>query len=121
MGEFDAVKPLEAGDIASLGPFKRGGFMPSLLGFMLYSNGHSLRGTSRSCPNGLIYQDGETLFGIGIFRKTLETKIWHVMISGPWGANGFAKVDRFIRRLRAIVASGEVYVRHLGEEDYRLF
>jgi hypothetical protein len=119
--EFDAVKPLEPEDLARLQPFKDGGFMPSLLGFMLYANGHSLRGTSRLCPNGLIYDDGETLFGIGIFRKTLESRNWHVMISGPWGVDGFTKVDRFIRRLRTLVESEEIYVRHLGEEAYQTF
>ncbi len=121
IGEFDAVKPLEPSDLSRLQPFKSGGFMPSLLGLMLYANGHSLRGTSRLCPNGLIYADGETLFGIGIFRKTLESKTWHITISGPWGANGFLKVDRFLRRFRSLVASGEVYVRHLRDEEYRTF
>ena len=121
ISEFDAIKPLEPGDMARLQPFKSGGFMPSVLGFMLYANGYSLRGTSPSCRNGLIYADGETLFGIGIFRKTIESPIWHVMVSGPWGADGFAKVDTVIRRLRALGVGGEMYVRHLPETEYRTF
>jgi hypothetical protein len=118
---FDAVKPLDPCDLPLFAPFKRGGFMPSLLGFMLYANGYSLRGTSRANPNGLIYADGETLFAIGIFRKTLESREWHVTISGPWGANGFAKVHQFVERLRSIVSVGDVYVRHLPEDVYRVF
>ncbi|MGH8499251.1 MAG: hypothetical protein ACRERV_10660 [Methylococcales bacterium] len=103
VSEFDAVKPLEASDLSILTPFKGGGFMPSLLGFMLYANGYSLRGTSRYCRNGLIYADGETLFAVGIFRKTMESETWHIMISGPWGKKGFEKVDRFIRKVRSLV------------------
>jgi len=108
-----ALKPLEATDGHRFAPYKAGGFMPSVLGFMLYCNGYSLRGTSRHCPNGLLFEDGETLFGVGIFRKTLETPVWHVMVSGPWGANGFAKVDAFIRQVRALGVTSEVFVRHL--------
>jgi hypothetical protein len=121
IGAFDAVRPLTSGDLPKLLPFKGGAFMPSLLGFMLYGNGYSLRGTSETCRNGLIYEDGETLFGIGIFRKTLDTPVWHVMVNGPWGANGFAKVDTFIRALRSLNVPHDVFVRHLSGTDYRTF
>ena len=121
LAEVDAISPLEPADVARIAPFKRGGFMPSLLGFMLYANGHSLRGTSRICPNGLVYCDGDTLFGVGIFRKTLESPTWHVMISGPWGVNGFAKVDAFITRLRRLGVGADVFVRHLDEPEFGAF
>ena len=119
--ESPEVKALKAGDRHRFTPYKRGGFMPSVLGFMLYCNGYSLRGTSRNCPNGLFFEDGETLFGIGIFRKTLESPIWHLMVSGPWGANGFAKVDAFIRKLRALGIQHEIFVRHLTGEQQQAF
>jgi hypothetical protein len=119
--EVGSVAPLDAQHLAALQPFKTGGFMPSLLGFMLYCNGYSLRGTSRAHRNGLIYADGETLFGIGIFRKTLDSPAWHVMISGPWGRDGFAKVDRFIRRLRELGVEHEVFIRHLADAEYQTF
>jgi hypothetical protein len=119
--EFTAIKPLDASDVHRFAPYKRGGFMPSVLGFMLYCNGYSLRGTSEQCRNGLFYEDGETLFGVGIFRKTIETPIWHVMVSGPWGANGFVKVDAFIRRLRALGVTSDVFVRHLTGEQRQEF
>jgi hypothetical protein len=119
--EFEAITPLEPGHLAGLQPFKAGGFMPSLLGFMLYCNGYSLRGTSRACRNGLIYADSEAVFGIGIFRKTLDSPAWHVLISGPWGANGVAKVDAFIRRLRELGVGHDVFVRHLSEADALAF
>lgn len=119
--EFDAIKPLEPSDLPKLAPFKNGGFMPSMLGFMLYANGYSLRGTSTYCPNGLIYADGETLFAIGIFRKTLESDTWHIMVNGPWGKNGFEKVDRFIRKLKTLVEPSEIFVRHLPEDLYATF
>ena len=119
--EFPAIKPLEPTDGARFARYKDGGFMPSVLGFMLYCNGYSLRGTSRQCRNGLLYEDGETLFGIGIFRKTIETPIWHVMVSGPWGRDGFAKVDTFIRRLRELGITSEIYVRHLSTELHQQF
>ncbi len=121
ISEFPALKPLEPTDGPRFAPYKRGGFMPSVLGFMLYCNGYSLRGTSRQCRNGLLYEDGETLFGVGIFRKTLESPVWHVMVSGPWGANGFAKVDGFIRRVRALGITAEIFVRHLTEEQHETF
>lgn len=121
LGAIPALKPLEATDVHRFTPYKTGGFMPSVLGFMLYCNGYSLRGTSRKCRNGLLYEDGETLFGVGIFRKTLETPVWHVMVSGPWGANGFAKVDNFIRTVRALGITSEVFVRHLNGEQQREF
>jgi hypothetical protein len=121
VAEFDEVKPLEPADLPKLQPFKCGGFMPSMLGFMLYANGYSLRGTSAYCPNGLLYFDGETVFAIGIFRKTLESKTWHIMINGPWGANGFEKVDRFIRKVRTLTEGSEIFVRHLPETEYETF
>src|SRR5262245_66030241 len=71
--------------------------------------------------NGLLYANGETLFGIGVFRKTLESPTWHVMVSGPWGANGFAKVDAFISRLRRLGVGADVFVRHLDEAEYAVF
>lgn len=121
ISEIPALKPLEATDVNRFTPYKRGGFMPSVLGFMLYCNGYSLRGTSHQCRNGLFYEDGETLFGVGIFRKTLETPIWHVMVSGPWGANGFAKVDAFIRKVRALGITSDVFVRHLTGDQQQQF
>jgi hypothetical protein len=119
--EFDAVKPFEPADLPKILPYKNGGFMPSMLGFMLYANGYSLRGTSKYCPNGLIYDDGETLFAIGIFRKTLESPIWHIMVNGPWGKDGFRKVDEFIRKLKTLVEPSEIFVRHLTKDLYDTF
>jgi hypothetical protein len=121
IGEFPAIKPLEPSDLPRFVPYKVGGFMPSVLGFMLYCNGYSLRGTSHLCRNGLLYDDGETLFGVGVFRKTMETPIWHVMVNGPWGQDGFAKVHRFVARLRELGIGSEVFVRHLGALDYLTF
>jgi hypothetical protein len=117
---FEAVRPLEPRDLPRLLPFKGGAFMPSLLGFMLYGNGYSLRGTSRN-RHGLIYEDGATLFGIGIFRKTLDSPVWHVMINGPWGTDGFGTVDRFIRALRSLNVQHDIFVRHLSAGDYGTF
>jgi hypothetical protein len=55
LAEFAAVKPLEASDLTTINRFKDGGFATTLLGLMLYSNGHNLRGTSTRHPNGLLY------------------------------------------------------------------
>jgi hypothetical protein len=117
------VKPLEPSDLETINRFKDGGFAISLLGFMLYSNGYNLRGTSTHHPNGLLYYDGETLFGLGIFRKTLESMIWHVMISAPRGHGYFAKVDQFVNQLQTLTDSryGEIYVRHLSDAQYQVF
>jgi len=125
--EFRGVAAIDGSHLATLRPFKTGDFMPSLLGLMLYCNGHSLRGTSRTNPNGLIYADDTTLFGIGVFRKTIASPDWHVMISGPWsrGHGGrdtsIATVDRFIHRLRTLGVRHETYVRHLDQESYDRF
>jgi hypothetical protein len=119
--EFAEIKPFEPTDLPKLAPYKNGGFMPSMLGFMLYANGYSLRGTSEYCRNGLLYDDGETMFAIGIFRKTLESPIWHIMVNGPWGRDGFRKVDSFIRKLKTLVEPSEIFVRHLPKALYDEF
>ena len=71
LAEFNAMKPLEPSDLEAINRFKNGAFGVSLLGFMLYSNGYNLRGISTHYPDGLLYNDGENLFAVGIFRKTL--------------------------------------------------
>jgi hypothetical protein len=49
---------------------KNGHFARSMLGIMLYTNGYNLRGTSSNYQNGLLFDDGENFFGIGIFKRT---------------------------------------------------
>src|SRR5690606_9042401 len=85
----------------------------------LYSNGHNLRGRSSLCPGGMLYHDGEALFSVGAFRKTLESPVWHLRVSAPRGTDAVARADAFLTSARSTLgdACGESYVRHLTAEQ----
>ncbi|MBI4281735.1 hypothetical protein HY625_02810 [Candidatus Uhrbacteria bacterium] len=94
--------------------FKDGSFAMSQMGMMLYTNGYNLRGRSTHFPNGMIYCDGETIFGVGYFAKEGE-EVGHLMIVAPRGKNVVAVVQSFIARVRAKgLTTASVYVRHLS-------
>ncbi|MFF5983182.1 hypothetical protein ACFY78_30490 [Streptomyces olindensis] len=101
--------------------FKDGSFAMGHLGLMLYTNGYNLRGTSTRHPNGLVYHDGENLFGVGYFSKE-DSPAKHLHIVAPKGPGKVAAVTSFITAVReAGLARTSVYVRHLAPEDHAAF
>jgi hypothetical protein len=126
--EVPHVRPLTAAASKEIRPHKNGSFARSVLGFMLYCNGHNKRGRSPQFPDGLFYSDDETVFGIGFFRKALESDLWHPMIVAPSGSDVIRKVENVLRTIaQATTASGQKirigsgYVRHLSREQYEAF
>ncbi len=122
------IHPLDNNAVSVINQFKNGNFARSLLGYMLYTNGYNLRGTSHHYPNGLYYSDGEHLFGIGIFKKTMDATNSHIMIVCPTGDNIIHAVDDFLNLVYQLFEKqgktsllGDSFVRHLDEIDYRSF
>lgn len=109
----DTIIPVEQAS-QIIARFKDGSFAMSQMGMMLYTNGYNIRGRSTLFPNGLVYFDGATIFGVGFFAKEGE-KTGHLMIIAPRGGDVVAVVRNFIARVRAAgLTSSSVYVRHLS-------
>ncbi|MFE5241274.1 MULTISPECIES: hypothetical protein [unclassified Streptomyces] len=97
--------------------FKDGSFAMGHQGLMLYANGYNLRGSSTRHPNGLVYHDGNTIFGVGHFSKEGHIAK-HLHIVAPKGEGRIEAVKDFISAVRdAGLARTSVYVRHLTAED----
>lgn len=119
------VLPLCTNQIPVINRFKNRDFARSLLGFMLYGNGYNLRGKSTYYPDGLFYHDGENIFGIGIFKKTLSSSKYHIMAIAPSGNHVLHVIDSFFLKIHQCLHSldkghllGESYTRHLSAEQY---
>ncbi len=122
------VIPIDKSAMPLINQFKNGDFARSLLGFMLYSNGYNLRGGSTLYPDGLFYYDGKNIFGIGLFKKTLDSTGYHLMVVAPEGDAHVAVVDSFLNSVYQHLKSlnkGELlkesFVRHLNESQHRAF
>lgn len=115
------IRPLSFDDIEIINKFKDGSFGFSFLGIMLYANGQNQRGESSKYPKGLIYYDGENIFGIGFFKKTSLEKDGHLHIIAPRGSGWFNAVNDFIKKIRQIseIPKTSIYIRHLSEEYYK--
>jgi len=111
----------EAFDV--INAYKSKNFAFSQVGLMLYTNGYNLRGISNRHPNGLIYFDGENVFGIGIFKKeSSEDCFPHLMIIAPQGPSFLEAVMKFISKVRQCkIFSNEIYIRHLSSDQKKLF
>lgn len=116
----EKIIPVEkAGEI--IAKYKDGSFAMSQVGMMLYTNGTNLRGISHKHPNGMIYYDGENIFGVGYFAKEGETNC-HPHIVAPKGPDAVKKVDDIIAQIRQAGLSQEsVYVRHLADDEKAQF
>lgn len=120
---FPQVTPLVPSHWEVIDRFKDGSFGMSLASFYLYSNGQNLRGRSHVCPAGLLYHDGEVLFSVGIFRRTLASDRWHLMVSAPRGAGAEERVHEFLARAAPLTngLGAENYIRHLTAEQRDTF
>lgn len=114
------VRPIDESAEGTITAAKDGTFGLSYLGFLLYCHGRNERGLSRKRPNGLLYSDGETTFGIGIFRRETETHGGHLLISAPRGPDANKTVDAFLHQVRAAAPEfkSNAYVRFLKTEAY---
>lgn len=120
--EFGIVRPFTLEDSQIVEKYKDGTFGMSTLSFLLYSNGHNLRGKSSGYPHGLIYENGETLFSIGYFRKELDSveEDGYLFIVAPRGEKATEKVKDFSEKIlknKSIPCKG-IYVRFLKLEQY---
>lgn len=68
------IKPLEIEDFETINKHKDNTFGFSFAGLMLYCNGMNEKAISHYAPMGLLYNDGENIMGIGIFKKVLLKK-----------------------------------------------
>ncbi|QES46718.1 hypothetical protein DEJ50_01450 [Streptomyces venezuelae] len=116
----DKLRPVEE-SFETISRFKDGSFAMGHLGLMLYTNGYNVRGTSTHHPNGLVFHDGENLFGVGYFSKE-DGPAKHLHIVAPKGPDRIAAVTSFVAAVReAGLARTTVYVRHLSPSDHALF
>ncbi|OAR25703.1 hypothetical protein A8W25_09110 [Streptomyces sp. ERV7] len=116
----DKLRPVEE-SFEAIQHFKDGSFAVGQLGLMLYTNGYNLRGTSTRHPNGMVFHDGQNLFGVGYFSKEQDERK-HLHIVAPKGKDRVAAVRSFISATReAGLAHTSVYVRHLSPDDHALF
>ena len=122
MLELPAVRPLAEHDARHIGDFKDGTFGLSYLGFLLYCNGKNPRGLSARFPKGLLYFDGENIFGIGVFRREGEAEGGHLMAVAPRGLDPIGALERF--SASALAAAPQLqgkllYARFLKHGQYR--
>ncbi len=124
LGNVRHVRPLKEGDARFIEDLKDGTFGLSYLGFLLYCNGRNARGFSTKHPKGLIYFDGQNLFGVGVFRREAEKEKGHLVLHAPRGVNVISTVSRFseeVARSSPSLAGQLLYVRSLTLEQYREF
>lgn len=120
LAEFPQVRPLTPAEASTIEKYKDGSFGLSTLGFALYSNGNNLRGKSSNHPYGLIFEDGETLFSIGHFRKELDSPAseGHLLIVAPRGKDAIEKVKKFSEKTLEKTSCASVYARFLTLNQY---
>lgn len=115
------VKPLGKEDIEVLNKYKDGSFGFSFMGIMLYANGCSDKGKSTHYPQGLIYHDGNVIFGIGFFDKYFREPAGHLHIIAPRGKDWLKTLTCFIEKFRSFTQfpRTSIYIRHLKETQYK--
>ena len=123
LSELKDVRPYTPQESKTIDRYKDGSFGLSNIAFALYSNGHNPRGRSSNYPYGLIFEDGQTLFSIGYYRKESdpEDSDGYVFVVAPRGKNAIEKVRAFTD---SIISNDEipckgVYVRFLNEAQYK--
>lgn len=120
--EFEHVRPFTPEEHLTVARYKDGSYGLSSLAFALYSNGHNRRGKSSRFPYGLLFEDGESIFSIGYYRKEHDpaTEDGYIVLVAPRGKEVGEKVHAFadmLLRDGRIPCKG-VYVRFLTLEQY---
>lgn len=117
------VRLLDETVVEKIDRVKDGTFGLSCLGFLLYGHGRNPRGISRNRPNGLLYADNDTTFGIGIFRRESENHGGHLVLVAPRGPDPVQTVQSFMDQVETVApnAVSRCFVRFLKAESYRDF
>lgn len=94
LDKIPEIKPYAPKESKIVERHKDGTFGVSNLAFALYSNGHNLRGTSSNHPYGLVYNDDESIFSIGYFRKESDPpdSIGYLFFCSPRGGRSIEKI-----------------------------
>ncbi|MEK6918664.1 MAG: hypothetical protein AABW73_01365 [Nanoarchaeota archaeon] len=121
--QFREIRPhIPSRDHQAISHYKDGTFGLSSLGFALYSNGHSLRGQSKTRPYGLIFESEDTMFSIGYYRKEQDSaeSDGHVFIVAPRGDKVIEEVKRLTKSvLNSSLPCRGVYARFLTVDQYK--
>ncbi|MFO0818506.1 MAG: hypothetical protein U1A77_11230 [Pirellulales bacterium] len=115
----DVLTPLDETGIPAIDARKNGTFGRSFLSFTLYNNGHNASSRSRLCPRGLLYNDGEILFGVGVFFRPWDPATPIISIVAPHGDKLSERIDEFTARVTGELHNSCFYVRHLSLEQTR--
>lgn len=97
---------------------KDGGFGGSYLSYQLYTNGHNQHSVSTHHPRGLLFNNGEVIFGVGIFFRPQEPETPCIHIVGPRGENWNEAMEAFVRGAEAAIPNALFFVRQLTHEQY---
>ncbi len=116
----DLIKPISENNISTINNYKDGSFGFSYLGLMLYANGCNIKCKSTLYPQGLLYHDGNTIFGLGFFKKDSNESNCYLHIIAPRGKDWISTLNKFISKYRTIdgIPKTPIYIRHLDEKQY---
>ncbi len=121
LDRFEQVQPYSPNYSEVIGKYKDGSFGVSNLAFALYSNGLGPRGRSSKHPYGLVFEDSETLFSIGYYRKENdpEDSDGYLFVVAPRGKNIGEKIGEIFDEVKGkdIPCKG-VYARFLKLDQY---
>ncbi len=121
--KIEHIRPYSQGESRIVDAYKDGTFGVSNLAFALYSNGHSLRGKSAEHPFGLMYDDGESIFSLGYYRREHDPadSPGYLFIVAPRGKDVIQKAVGLSTRVlqNESIACKGVYARFLTLPQYR--
>lgn len=114
------IKPLEIEDFETINKHKDNTFGFSFAGLMLYCNGMNEKAISHYAPMGLLYNDGENIMGIGIFKKGVAEKNIYVHIVAPRGKDWMKCIDEIEGNLKEYSEEKTyaIIVRHIKDNEY---
>lgn len=119
---FQHIRPFTKKDFNTLEKYKDGSFGLSVIAFALYANGYNFRGKSSNYKMGLIYEDGDSIFSIGYFKKenALPSDNGYMFIISPRGSNVIPVIENLITKIHSSFNELEgTYIRFLNLDQYR--
>jgi hypothetical protein len=122
LNRFRQIRPYAPEMSGVVNRYKDGSFGVGNLAFAIYSNGLTQRGRSSKHPYGLVFEDGETLFSIGYFRKELdpEDADGYLFIVAPRGKNISGKTGKLIKAIEGEKAPCKgAYARFLKGDHHQ--
>lgn len=115
------IKPLEKNDFETINKYKDNTFGFSFAGLMLYCNGMNEKAISNYAPMGLLYNDGDNIMGIGIFKKSVTEEKIYIHIVAPRGKDWIKCIDEIESKLKEYgeEKSYAIIVRHIKNKEYK--